>query len=83
MTNETLRVFSGTPITPEELLVLAEFVAPSHFVSHDHLHAAAQSLADWSDHRPDVVVDAIAMASTRDERPSVLELLREAVGIAA
>ena len=37
MTYETVQVFSGSPITPEELLVLAEFAAPSHFVSNDHL----------------------------------------------
>ena len=50
MTYETVQVFSGSPITPEELLVLAEFAAPSHFVSDDHLRDAAENLADWTDH---------------------------------
>ena len=51
MNDETLQVFSGSAITPEELLVLAEFAAPSHFVSDEHLHDAAENLAEWTDHR--------------------------------
>ena len=51
MNDETLQVFSGSAITPEELLVLAEFAAPSHFVSDEHLRDAAENLAEWTDHR--------------------------------
>ena len=51
MTAETMQVFSGSAITPEELLVLAEFAAPSHFLSDDHLHDAADNLAEWTNHQ--------------------------------
>ena len=59
MNDETLQVFSGSAITPEELLVLAEFAAPSHFVSDEHLHDAADNLAEWTDHRSSTIVGAL------------------------
>ncbi len=37
MNTETMQVFSGSAISPEELLVLAEFAAPSYFVSDGQL----------------------------------------------
>jgi hypothetical protein len=82
-THETLQVYRGTPVTPEELLVLAEFAAPSHFVSNDHLHHAAENLAEWTDRESSVAERALRLASRRDERPSVVELLREAVDVVA
>jgi hypothetical protein len=78
MTYETVQVFSGSPVTPEELLVLAEFAAPSHFVSDDHLREAADNVAEWTDHRSATILGALRLASRRDVRPSVIRLLREA-----
>jgi hypothetical protein len=79
MNDETLQVFSGSAITPEELLVLAEFAAPSHFVSREHLHDAAGNLAEWTDHRANTIYGAVRLASRQQVRPSVLELLRAAI----
>ena len=59
MSNRTMQVFSGSAITPEELLVLAEFAAPSHFVSDDALRDAADNLAEWTDHSPSTIVAAL------------------------
>jgi hypothetical protein len=78
MTYETVQVFSGSAITSEELLVLAEFAAPSHFVSDDHLRDAADNLAEWTDHRPAIIVGALRLALRQEVRPSVIQLLREA-----
>jgi hypothetical protein len=82
MTDETMQVYSGSPVTPEELLVLAEFAAPSHFVSDQHLHEAAENLAEWTDRQASIAERALRLAAGRDERPSVVELLREAVDVA-
>jgi hypothetical protein len=82
MTYETVHVFSGSPVTAEELLVLAEFAAPSHFVSDEHLHEAAENLAEWTDRQSSIAERALRLAASRDERPSVVELLREAVDVA-
>ncbi len=81
MNDETLQVFSGSAITPEELLVLAEFAAPSHFVSDEHLHDAAENLAEWTDHRVGTVRAALRLASRQDVRPSVVDLLSRAAGL--
>lgn len=81
MNNETLQVFSGSAITPEELLVLAEFAAPSHFVSDEHLSDAAENLADWTDHHPTTIQKARRLATRRDVRASVVELLDEAAAV--
>ena len=78
MNTETMQVFSGSAITPEELLVLAEFAAPSHFVSDGQLHDAADNLAEWTDHRSSTIVAALHLASRRDVHPSVIRLLRVA-----
>jgi hypothetical protein len=79
MTEANLQVFSGSAITPEELLVLAEFAAPSHFVSDDQLREAADNLAEWTDHRASTIYGALRLASHQHVRPSVIELLRTAV----
>ena len=63
MNTGTMQVFSGSAITPEELLVLAEFAAPSHFVSDDQLRDAADNLAEWTDHRSSTIVAALHLAS--------------------
>ena len=78
MNQEILRVYSGSPITPEELLVIADFAAPSHFVSEEHLHAAAENVADWTDHRPATINAALQLANRRGARQSVVDLLVEA-----
>jgi hypothetical protein len=83
MTHETMHLYRGSPVTPEELLVLAEFAAPSHFVSVEHLHDAAVNLAEWTDRKASVARRALSLAARRDERPSVVELLREAVDVAS
>ena len=82
MTDETVQVYSGSPITPEELLVLAEFAAPSHFVSDEHLRDAAANIAEWTEDRLAHVIDgALRLAARRDVRPSVIELLRAAAAL--
>jgi hypothetical protein len=78
MTNDTMQVFSGSAITPDELLVLAEFAAPSHFVSDGQLRDAADNLAEWTDHGTSTIAAALHLASRRDVRPSVIRLLRAA-----
>ena len=78
MNDETLQVFSGSAITPEELLVLAEFAAPSHFVSDEHLHDAAENLAEWTDHRASTIHGALRLASREEVRASVVDLLQAA-----
>ena len=78
MSNGTMQVFSGSAITPEELLVLAEFAAPSHFVSDDALRDAADNLAEWTDHRSSTIAAALHLASYRDVHPTVVQLLRAA-----
>lgn len=80
MTKSTLLGFSGTPVSAEELLLLAEYAAPSHFVSDDHLHEAAENLAEWSD-TATVVVDALNLASARGDGPGVLQLLSETAAL--
>jgi hypothetical protein len=78
MSNGTMQVFSGSAITPEELLVLAEFAAPSHFVSDDALLDAADNLAEWTDHRSSTIAAALHLAAYRDVHPTVVQLLRAA-----
>ena len=78
MSNGTMQVFSGSAITPEELLVLAEFAAPSHFIGDDHLRDAADNIAEWTDHRARTIVAALHLATRRDVHPSVVQLLRAA-----
>jgi hypothetical protein len=73
-----MQVFSGSAITPEELLVLAEFAASSHFVSDDALRDAADNLAEWTDHRSSTIAAALHLASRRDVHPTVIQLLRAA-----
>ncbi len=78
MTYETVQVYSGSPVTAEELLALAEFAAPSHFVSDGHLADAAANLAEWTEDGSAVLDGALRLASPQDVRPSVVELLRAA-----
>ena len=78
MTYETVQVFSGSPITAEELLVLAEFAAPSHFVSDDHLADAAANIAEWTEDGSATIDGALRLAAMRAVRPSVIDLLRAA-----
>ena len=77
-TTQTMQVFSGSAITPEELLVLARFAAPSHFVSDGQLRDAADNLAEWTNHESRTIVAALHLASRRDVHPTVIRLLRAA-----
>jgi hypothetical protein len=79
MSNGAMQVFSGSAITPEELLVLAEFAAPSHFVSDDAMRDAADNLADWTDHEASTIIAALHLAMHRHVHETVVELLRAAV----
>jgi hypothetical protein len=83
MTYETVQVFTGSPVTSEELLAIAEFAAPSHFVSDDHLRDAAHNLAEWTDHGSAPIMGALRLASRQDVRPSVIELLRAAASVSS
>ena len=78
MSNGTMQVFSESAITPEELLVLAEFAAPSHFVSDSALHDAADNLAEWTDHEVSTIVAALHLGVQRDVNPTAIQLLRAA-----
>jgi hypothetical protein len=73
------QLFHGSPVTPEELLVLAEFLAPStHYISDHQLREAATSLAEWTDEQPHVVGQALELAAERHCRRTVLDVLRAA-----
>jgi hypothetical protein len=76
MTKETLQVFSGSAITPEELLVLAEFAAPDRFDDYEHLREAAENLAEWTDGDSSTIAAALRLGHRRHVRPIVMELLR-------
>jgi len=83
MTHETVQVFSVSAITSKNQLVLAEFAAPSHFVSDEHLRDAADNVAAWTHHRSAPILGALQLASRRDVRPSVIELLRAAASMSS
>jgi len=58
--------------------VIADFAAPSHFVSKEHLHSAAENVAEWTDHEPGTINAALRLAARRGARRSVVDLLVEA-----
>ena len=76
MSYETMQVFSGSAITPEELLALAEFAAPDQFRDYEHLRDAADSLSEWIDGDTAIAAGALRIAHRRRVRGSVAELLR-------
>jgi hypothetical protein len=76
MSSETMQVFSGSRITPEELLALAEFAAPDQFRDYAHLREAADNLSEWTDHDSSIVAAALRIGYRRLVRTSVMELLR-------
>jgi hypothetical protein len=78
MTHDALQVFSGSAITDEELLALAEFAAPDRFRDYEHLREAAESLSEWTDHGSKTIASAMRLGYRRHVRPSVMELLRAA-----
>lgn len=67
--------FSGTLLTAAELVDLAEFAAPSHFVTPRHQEEAATALAEWCDFEPVPATRALQLARSTDRRPEVIELL--------
>lgn len=81
MTYETVEVFSGSPVSAEELLVLAEFAAPSHFVSDAHLMDAAANIAEWTEDGSATIDGALLLASRQGVRAIVIELLRAAAAL--
>jgi hypothetical protein len=71
--------FSGTPVSPEDLLLLADFLAPTdHFVADSHLAEAARNLATWADAHPNRLWVARDLAARRGERPTVVDVLHRA-----
>lgn len=83
MTIDTMQVFSGSAITPEELLALAEFAAPAEYHDYQHLRDTAENLADWTDHDSATIADAIRIAVHRHVGPAVTELLRAAAWVSS
>jgi hypothetical protein len=81
MSYETMQVFSGSAITPEELLALAEFAAPDQFRDYEHLREAADNLSEWTDHDTAIVAAALRVGYRRHVRPTVMELLRAAAWV--
>ena len=73
---ETMQVFSGSTITPEELLALAEFAAPDQFRDYEHLRDAADNLSEWIDGDTSIAAGALRIAHRRHVRGTVTELLR-------
>jgi hypothetical protein len=72
-------LFHGSSVTREELLVLAEFLAPpTHFISDQQLQDAAASLAEWADEQPDILGQTLNLADERHCRRTVMEVLRAA-----
>jgi len=67
--------FSGALITAAELVDLAEFAAPSHFVTARHQEEAATALAEWCDFEHVPARRALLLARATDRRPEVIELL--------
>jgi hypothetical protein len=73
------KLFHGSSVTREELLVLAEFLAPSsHFISDQQLQDSAASLAEWADEQPDILGEVLNLAAERHCRRTVMDVLRAA-----
>ena len=73
----TTQVFSGTPITPSELLDLAEFATPVEFSSDAHRRYEADNLAEWCDDNPQLAQHAALLARGRGSRREVVQVLDE------
>ena len=71
----TTQVFSGTAISPTELLDLAEFATPAPPLSAQQRRIEADNLAEWCDHSPQLAQHAALLARGRDARPEVIEVL--------
>jgi hypothetical protein len=72
-------LFHGSSVTREELLGLAEFLAPStHFISAQQLQDSAASLAEWADEQPDILGEVLDLAAERHCRRTVIDVLRAA-----
>ncbi|HEX5587724.1 MAG TPA: hypothetical protein VFZ17_10470 [Acidimicrobiia bacterium] len=67
--------FSGTLISAAELVDLADFAAPSHFVTPRHQQEAATALAEWCDFEHVPALRALQLARSTNRRPEVIELL--------
>ena len=70
-------VFAGTPITPSELVDLAEFATPSQFPTDAHRRYEADNLAEWCDDNPQLAHHAALLARGRGARGEVIAVLDE------
>jgi hypothetical protein len=68
-------VFAGTPITPVELLDLAEFATPGRFPTAAQRRHEAENLAEWCDDDPQLAQYAALLARGRGARPEVVDVL--------
>ena len=75
----TTQVFSGTPITPSELVDLAEFATPSSLSTDAHRRYEADNLAEWCDDNPQLAQHAALLARGRGARFEVVAVLDELV----
>ncbi|MET0275764.1 MAG: hypothetical protein ABW211_02835 [Acidimicrobiia bacterium] len=71
------KVFSGTAISPLELLDLAEFATPDGELSDETLVREADNLAEWCDDNPSLARHALLLAQGRSSRAEVIAVLAE------
>jgi hypothetical protein len=74
------KVFPGTPISPSELLDLAEFATPMRAPSDAQLDLEAHNLGEWCDHNPQLAAHAAMLARGRGARSEVVDVLDELAG---
>ena len=68
-------VFAGTPITPSELVDLAEFATPGRAPTAAHRRHEAENLAEWCDGNPQLAQHAALLARGRGMRHEVVDVL--------
>lgn len=71
--------FSGTLISPSELLDLAEFATPPRGASSIQRRHEVDNLAEWCDH-PQLAQHAVLLARGRGARAEVVAVLEELAG---
>ena len=71
------QVLTGTPITPSELLDLAEFATPHHLPTGSQLQYEADNLAEWCEDDPQLASHAALLARGRGARSEVVAVLDE------
>jgi hypothetical protein len=73
----TTQLVSGTPITPSELVDLAEFATPHHLPTGSQLQYEADNLAEWCEDNPQLAGHAAMLARGRGARREVVAVLDE------